>query len=55
MHNIALGGGTWQEFGVTEELLERRVGSKIARGAPDLWHHVRALTEGYLPAGRAAK
>lgn len=48
LHNVALGGGTWEEYGVTAEMLESRVGAKVARGAPDLWSYVRELTRPFL-------
>ena len=43
MQNLASGGGTWAEYDVTLEQLDARVGAKVARGAPSLWAHVRAL------------
>ena len=43
MHNLMSGGGTWHTYNVTADQLETRVGVKIARGAPRLWAHVRAL------------
>ncbi|WP_145104066.1 HD domain-containing protein [Cereibacter sediminicola] len=53
MQNLESGGGTWRDFGVSSEQLDARVGVKIARGAPRLWDHVRALTRRYFdaPAG----
>lgn len=48
MQNIAAGGGTWTEYGVTFEQLETRVGAKVAHGAPRLWDHVRALARPFL-------
>ncbi|MDT8855708.1 HD domain-containing protein [Paracoccaceae bacterium Fryx2] len=48
MHNIASGGGTWATYSVTAEQLESRVGTRVARGAPDLWAWVRARTEAYF-------
>ncbi|AMJ47907.1 HD domain-containing protein [Cereibacter sphaeroides] len=48
MQNLQSGGGTWKEFAVTSEQLDTRVGAKIARGAPGLWAHVRALTRCYF-------
>jgi putative hydrolases of HD superfamily len=48
MHNIASGGGTWTTYNVTAEQLQSRVGTKIARGAPDLWEWVRARTIGFF-------
>ena len=38
MQNIASDGGTWAEFNVTYPQLLERVGSRIERGAPSLWH-----------------
>ncbi len=42
--NLLSGGGTWRDYNVTAQQLEDRVGVKVARGAPALWTHVRALT-----------
>lgn len=52
MLNIAAGGGTWREYNVTAEQLERRVGRPIARAAPRLWDHVRALVRPFFPDSR---
>jgi putative hydrolase of HD superfamily len=41
MQNIASGGGTWVTYDVTLDQLDRRVGTKIARGTPALWTWVR--------------
>jgi putative hydrolase of HD superfamily len=35
--NLMAGGGTWDEYGVTRDQLESRVGAKITKGAPALW------------------
>ena len=35
--NLANGGGSWTEYSVTEDQVRTRVGSRIERGAPDLW------------------
>ena len=51
MLNIASGGGSWQAFDVTFDQLETRVGAKIARGAPRLWDHVRALARPFFDRG----
>lgn len=48
LHNIASGGGTWTTYNVTLDQLEARVGAKVARGAPRLWHHVRARAERFF-------
>lgn len=50
MQNLASGGGTWRDYAVTSDQLDTRVGTKIARGAPRLWDHVRALTRRYFEA-----
>lgn len=39
--NLLNGGGTWVEYDVNFGQLEQRVGVKIARGAADVWTHVR--------------
>ena len=41
MANLQSGGGTWITYNVTFDQLETRVGTKVARGAPRLWHWVR--------------
>lgn len=38
MQNIVSGGGSWIEYDVTYDQLVERVGKRIERGAPDLWH-----------------
>ena len=50
MANVQSGGGTWVEYNVTEDQLQARVGSKIARGAPRLWDWVKAKTMTYFDA-----
>lgn len=35
--NLANGGGTWAEYNVTLDQLDKRVGQPIRRGAPGLW------------------
>lgn len=35
--NLASGGGSWTDYGVSEDVVRDRVGPKIARGAPALW------------------
>ncbi len=42
MQNLASGGGSWIDYAVTFDQLEARVGTRVARGAPALWAHVRA-------------
>lgn len=48
MQNLATGGGTWTTYDVTAEQLETRVGTKVARGAPALWAHVRDRTRSFF-------
>jgi putative hydrolases of HD superfamily len=48
MANLMSGGGTWIEYNVTAAQLESRVGVKVARGAPRLWHWVKQKTSGYF-------
>ena len=48
MANLQSGGGTWIEYNVTAAQLESRVGVKIAKGAPRLWHWVQAKTAAYF-------
>lgn len=42
MLNLASGGGSWTDYDVTEEMIADRVGTKIERGAPGLWHYAKA-------------
>ena len=35
--NLANGGGSWTEYGVTEDRFRARVGRTVERGAPALW------------------
>ncbi|MFM2355368.1 MAG: hypothetical protein RLZZ528_1104 [Pseudomonadota bacterium] len=48
--NIAAGGGSWIDYDVTFDQLEARVGTKVARGAPTLWAHVRSLAADWFTA-----
>ena len=48
MLNIAAGGGTWRDYDVTLDQLDQRVGRPIARAAPRLWAHVRALARPFF-------
>ncbi|OIQ32094.1 MAG: phosphohydrolase [Alphaproteobacteria bacterium MedPE-SWcel] len=41
--NLANGGGSWVDYDVSLPQLETRVGSKVARGVPNVWTHLRAL------------
>ena len=48
LQNIAAGGGSWNDYNVTADQLETRVGAKVARGAPRLWPYVRAKTRAFF-------
>ncbi len=39
--NLNSGGGTWPTYRVTAEQLETRVGHKVCRGAPAVWHALK--------------
>ncbi|SDE52480.1 putative hydrolases of HD superfamily [Salipiger thiooxidans] len=39
--NLAIGGGSWNDYGVTLDVFEAKVGPKIRRGAPALWSWIR--------------
>lgn len=51
LQNLASGGGSWIDYDVTMEHIDTRVGTKVARGAPRLWAHVRKMVEPWF-AGR---
>lgn len=36
--NLANGGGSWRDYGVTYAQLEKRVGAPVKRGSPRVWH-----------------
>ncbi|SHE72969.1 putative hydrolases of HD superfamily [Litoreibacter ascidiaceicola] len=48
--NLETGGGTWPEYKVTPEQLDRRVGVKVRRGAPALWNHLKARIDAWFDA-----
>lgn len=48
MANLMSGGGTWTTYNVTAAQLDERVGSKIARGAPELWTWLRRQTRRFF-------
>lgn len=37
LSNLATGGGSWQDYDVSRDALEDRVGRKVTRGAPAVW------------------
>lgn len=48
LHNIAAGGGSWHDYAVTRDQVETRVGTKVARGAPQVWDYVRTRLSGFF-------
>ncbi|MEP4248792.1 HD domain-containing protein [Tateyamaria sp.] len=48
MLNLASGGGSWTDYNVTEDMIAARVGTKIARGAPELWEYARARIKAFF-------
>lgn len=48
--NIAVGGGTWTENGVTEQQVVGRYGPAIRGGAPALWDAARELVRTHFEA-----
>lgn len=45
IHNVATGGGTWNEFGVKHAQVLERYGPAIEGGAAALWHEAKALVQ----------
>ena len=39
--NLETNGGSWPQYNVTAEQLETRVGVKVRRGAPAIWHNLQ--------------
>ncbi|SNS74644.1 HD domain-containing protein [Tropicimonas sediminicola] len=52
--NLANGGGSWIDYDVTLDQIDDRVGEKVMRGAPALWHHVRARVAGFFASQAAS-
>jgi len=50
MANLETGGGTWPEYNVTPAQLDTRVGSKVRRGAPALWAHLKTRIDAWFAA-----
>ncbi|NRB18630.1 MAG: HD domain-containing protein [Rhodobacteraceae bacterium] len=48
--NLLNGGGSWVEYNVSLEQIDARVGQKVLRGAPAVWHHVRARIKPWFDA-----
>jgi len=52
--NLAAGGGSWVEYGVSLEQIETRVGTKVRRGLPSVWDIVRARITPWFEARRTS-
>ena len=50
MLNLASGGGSWTDYNVSEEMIAKRVGVHIARGAPRLWAYAQARIAAFFKA-----
>jgi putative hydrolase of HD superfamily len=50
MANLATGGGTWIDYAVTAEQLDRRVGARVRRGAPALWAALKDRIDAWFAA-----
>jgi len=50
MLNLASGGGSWEEYSVTWDQLEARVGNKVARGLPAVWDWVKGRISPWFEA-----
>lgn len=50
--NLETGGGTWPEYNVTAEQLDTRVGVKVRRGAPVLWHHLKTRIDTWFASSQ---
>lgn len=48
--NLLNGGGSWLDYNVSLPQLDARVGTKVQRGAPDVWTYVRAEVEPWFRA-----
>ncbi|ABG32242.1 HD domain-containing protein [Roseobacter denitrificans] len=46
--NMANGGGSWLEYGVTIDQLSQRVGTPVQRGAPRLWQWLFPKLEAFF-------
>jgi putative hydrolase of HD superfamily len=46
--NLISGGGTWIEYKVKFNQVEKRVGSKISIGAPKLWNWLKPRLKAFL-------
>ncbi len=50
--NLESGGGSWNDYNVTREQLQTRVGDKVLRGAPAVWGYLAPLIDTWFTANR---
>ncbi len=48
--NLANGGGSWRDYGVTFEQLQARVGAPVTRGAPAVWQWLQPKLRAFFQA-----
>lgn len=48
--NLENGGGSWRDYNVSADMVERRVGQKVRRGAPALWAHLKTRIDKWFAA-----
>ena len=53
--NLEAGGGTWPEYNVTLDQLERRVAGKVRRGAPAIWEALWPRIDAWFRANGGPK
>lgn len=46
--NLANGGGSWRDYGVTLDQLETRVGTPVSKGTPRLWQWLRPKLDAFF-------
>ncbi|MEM9578346.1 MAG: HD domain-containing protein [Pseudomonadota bacterium] len=51
--NLANGGGTWRDYGVTFAQLETRVGTQVRRGLPEVWAWLKPKLRDFFSETRA--
>lgn len=48
--NLASGGGSWEDYNVSLDQIDSRVGTKVSRGLPEVWPTVRAMVAPWFTA-----
>ena len=52
--NLETDGGTWPEYNVTAAQLQSRVGVKVERGAPAIWHALTSRIDAWFDKARSS-